>query len=108
MAKNSVIYPLSNVNKQSQSILIQRGEGSYVLDENGRRYLDLNSGLWNVPLGYGLWQYERIIAEQCHTLHYVNLISASSPKTDQFADEMIDYAGGGFVRLVYALSLIHI
>nr|WP_314931145.1 aminotransferase class III-fold pyridoxal phosphate-dependent enzyme [Shuttleworthia satelles] len=104
MAKNSVIYPLSNVNKQSQSILIQRGEGSYVLDENGRRYLDLNSGLWNVPLGYGLRQYERIIAEQCHTLHYVNLISASSPKTDQFADEMIDYAGGGFVRLVYACS----
>ncbi len=104
MAKNSVIYPLSNVNKQGQNIVLQRGEGSYVLDRNGRRYIDLNSGLWNVPLGYGVNRYEKVIAEQCHTLHYINLISASSPKTDQFADEMIDYAGNGFARLVYACS----
>ena len=28
-----------------------RGDGMYVFDQNGKRYLDLCSGLWNMPLG---------------------------------------------------------
>ena len=32
--------------------LIQRGEGIYVFDSEGSRYLEANSGLWNAVLGF--------------------------------------------------------
>lgn len=32
--------------------VIERGEGIYVFDRSGRRYMEGNSGLWNVVLGY--------------------------------------------------------
>ena len=31
---------------------ITRGEGSYLIGTDGKKYLDLRSGLWNVSLGY--------------------------------------------------------
>lgn len=32
--------------------VIERGEGAYVFDNAGRRYLEGNSGLWNMTLGF--------------------------------------------------------
>lgn len=32
--------------------IIARGEGAYVYDVHGRRYLEANSGTWNIALGY--------------------------------------------------------
>ncbi|MGO8264488.1 aspartate aminotransferase family protein, partial [Rhizobium ruizarguesonis] len=33
--------------------IIQRGEGVYILDNHGRKYLDGFAGLWCVNIGYG-------------------------------------------------------
>ncbi|MCC6305752.1 MAG: aminotransferase class III-fold pyridoxal phosphate-dependent enzyme [Rhodobacteraceae bacterium] len=34
------------------AVVITRGEGPYVVDVHGRRYLDANSGLWNMVAGF--------------------------------------------------------
>ena len=34
-------------------LVITRGEGAYVWDEDGRRYLDGTASLWNVNVGHG-------------------------------------------------------
>jgi len=34
-------------------IVITRGEGAYVWDADGRRYLDGTASLWNVNVGHG-------------------------------------------------------
>ncbi|HWC33604.1 MAG TPA: aminotransferase class III-fold pyridoxal phosphate-dependent enzyme [Mycobacteriales bacterium] len=34
-------------------LVITRGEGAYVFDEDGRRYLDATAGLWFCNVGYG-------------------------------------------------------
>src|SRR6056297_2093447 len=34
------------------TIVVTRGEGPYVMDTEGRRYLDANSGLWNMVAGF--------------------------------------------------------
>ena len=34
------------------TVVIERGEGPYVIDTEGRRYLDANSGLWNMIAGF--------------------------------------------------------
>jgi adenosylmethionine-8-amino-7-oxononanoate aminotransferase len=34
------------------TVVISRGEGPYIVDTNGKRYLDANSGLWNMVAGF--------------------------------------------------------
>ncbi|WGH79109.1 aminotransferase [Jannaschia ovalis] len=34
------------------TVVLTRGEGPYVIDTEGRRYLDANSGLWNMIAGF--------------------------------------------------------
>ncbi|MDO5606490.1 MAG: aminotransferase class III-fold pyridoxal phosphate-dependent enzyme, partial [Paracoccus sp. (in: a-proteobacteria)] len=37
---------------QRGTVVLTHGEGPYVVDVNGRRYLDANSGLWNMVAGF--------------------------------------------------------
>lgn len=38
--------------KERGTVVITHGEGPYVIDTEGRRYLDANSGLWNMVAGF--------------------------------------------------------
>ncbi|MFO1036277.1 MAG: aminotransferase [Geminicoccaceae bacterium] len=38
--------------EQTGPVIVDRGEGIYIYDDQGRRYLEGNSGLWNVVLGF--------------------------------------------------------
>lgn len=48
----SVIYPTTNLTSVEQMI-VDRGEGIYVYDSNGKQYLEGLAGLWCTSLGYG-------------------------------------------------------
>src|SRR5262245_61861144 len=55
-------------------ILFVRGEGLYLIDEKGEKYLDLLSGIGVNALGYGHPAIERAIVEQTRKLiHTSNL-----------------------------------
>ncbi len=55
-------------------LLFVRGEGVYLIDDQGTRYLDLLSGIGVNALGYAHPAIERAIAEQSHKLiHTSNL-----------------------------------
>jgi acetylornithine/N-succinyldiaminopimelate aminotransferase len=53
-------------------ILFVRGEGAYLIDEQGERYLDLLSGIGVNALGYAHPAIERAIAEQSRKLIHVS------------------------------------
>ena len=48
----SVFYPATNL-KQIEQLIIDRGDGVYVYDTNGNKYLEGLAGLWCTALGYG-------------------------------------------------------
>ncbi|WP_243026944.1 aminotransferase class III-fold pyridoxal phosphate-dependent enzyme [Thermus albus] len=50
--------------------VVVRGEGVWLYDEEGRRYLDFSSGLVALNLGHGHPRLVRAIAEQAATLAY--------------------------------------
>jgi acetylornithine aminotransferase/acetylornithine/N-succinyldiaminopimelate aminotransferase len=55
-------------------ILFERGDGVYIIDERGGRYLDLLSGIGVNALGYGNPVIEAAIAKQSRALiHTSNL-----------------------------------
>ena len=72
-----------------------RGEGSYLFDENGNRYLDCLSGLAVTSLGHAHPEVADAIAKQAKTLlHTSNLyLTEHQPVVAQALDELI--GGGG-------------
>lgn len=68
----SVLYPTTNL-KQVEQLNIVRGEGIYVFDDKGQRYLEGLAGLWCSALGYGNQELITAITTQLHTLPYSHL-----------------------------------
>ena len=50
----TLIHPYTNLDsfRASGPMIIERGEGIYVWDTDGRRYIEGLSGLWCTSLGY--------------------------------------------------------
>jgi putrescine---pyruvate transaminase len=49
---------------ESGELVIDRGEGAHVVDEEGRRYLDASGGLWYCNVGHGRTELAEAAAEQ--------------------------------------------
>ena len=49
--------------------VVDRGEGCYVWDESGRRYLDATASLWYANVGYGRREIAEAAAAQLEKLH---------------------------------------
>ena len=64
---SAIIYPTTNLN-QIEQLRICRGDGIYVYDEEGNRYLEGLSGLWCASLGYGNEELIDAINQQLKTL----------------------------------------
>ncbi len=63
---------------QSGPQIWQRGEGIYVYDNHGKKYLEGMAGLWCTALGYGEKELARVAAEQMETFCYGPLFAGKS------------------------------
>lgn len=54
---------------EGHEMIIDRGEGIYVFDEQGRRYLDATASLWYCNVGYGRKEIAAAVAAQMQKLH---------------------------------------
>ncbi len=72
-------------------IVIERGEGVYVWDEQGKRYLDAHGGLWLSNIGYGRKEIAQAIAKQAEKISWFSSFGgfANRPSLD-LADRVID------------------
>src|SRR5438093_8781509 len=79
------------------SVTFVRGEGSWLFDDEGNRYLDLLSGLAVTSLGHAHAEVADAIAAQARTLlHVSNLyFTEHQPVVAQRLDDLIGVAGGG-------------
>ena len=73
----SLIHPYTNLEKHKADgpLVIARGEGVYVYDEAGKRYLEGMAGLWSTSLGFSekrLVEAARRQMEQLPTYHIFN------------------------------------
>jgi acetylornithine aminotransferase len=70
-------------------VSFERGEGAWLFDENGKRYLDAISGLGVCALGHAHPELARVIAEQSATLiHTGNLVRI--PWQEKLADKVAE------------------
>ena len=66
------MHPNVNLRKYEQTggLVIERGEGIYVFDNNGKRYIEGLAGLWSVALGFGEKRLAEVAKAQMEKLPY--------------------------------------
>ena len=82
-------------------IPIEKGEGIYFWDYNGKRYTDMSSQLGNVNLGYGNRDMIEAAKEQLELLPYVAPARASGPRSE-LAKLLIDKAPDNMAKVFFA------
>ena len=85
--------------------VIVRGEGVYVQDSEGRRYLDAMSGLWCVNIGYGRHEIAEAAFRQMRELPYYNtFFRTTHPPAVKLAKVLTEIAPAGFERCIFTSS----
>ena len=72
-----VSYPTTNLTATEQ-LVIERGEGIYVYDNQGKQYLEGLAGLWCTSLGYGNRELIDTTTQQMSTLAYSHMFGGKT------------------------------
>jgi adenosylmethionine-8-amino-7-oxononanoate aminotransferase len=78
-----------------------RGEGAYVWDQHGKRYLDGLAGLFTSQLGHGRTELAEAGAKQASTLAYFPLWTYAHPRAIELAERLAGYAPGDLNRIFF-------
>jgi adenosylmethionine-8-amino-7-oxononanoate aminotransferase len=81
--------------------IIVRGEGCYVYDEHGKRYLDALSALYCVNIGHGRIELARAAAEQARELGFYTNWSYAHPPAIELAARIAELAPGNLNRVFF-------
>jgi adenosylmethionine-8-amino-7-oxononanoate aminotransferase len=81
--------------------VIVRGDGPYIYDSFGRRYLDGLSGLFVVQTGHGRQELADAAAKQAAELAYFPLWSYAHPKAIELAERLTAIAPGDLNRVFF-------
>jgi len=91
-------------NWRSPPKMAKRGEGVYLYDEDGKRYLDGIGGMFVVTVGHGVSEIADAIAEQARTLCFANRAQFTNEPQERLADLVIDMAPEGMDRVYFVTS----
>ena len=84
--------------------MIVRGEGQYVFDQHGKRYLDGLSGLFVSQIGHGRADVAEAGARQAAELAYFPLWSYAHPRAIELAERLAGDAPGDLNRVFFTTS----
>ena len=102
-----VVHPYSNLDAHDKRgpVVIVRGDGCYVEDENGNRYLEGMSGLWCASLGFSEKRLVDAAMAQFNTLPYYHLFNhRSHPPGIALAEALTAIAPEGLNHVLFANS----
>src|SRR6187401_2319423 len=81
--------------------VIVRGEGPYIYDSQGKRYLDALAGLFVSQLGHGRTDLAEAARKQAEQLAFMPLWSYAHPNAIELAQRVAAYAPGDLNRVFF-------
>jgi adenosylmethionine-8-amino-7-oxononanoate aminotransferase len=81
--------------------VITKGEGHYIYDDKGNKYIDGLSGLFVVQVGHGRERLAEAAKKQAEELSFFPLWSYAHPKAVELAARLADYAPGDLNRVFF-------
>ena len=73
-----------------------RGEGVYLWDEDGNRYLDFSSSAVVNFIGHGVKEIADAMTTQARQLEFVHSSQFTTPIAEEFAQQLLAFAGDNF------------
>lgn len=79
-----------------------RGEGTYIWDDKGRKYIDGLAGLFVVQAGHGRTELAEVAAKQAKELAFFPIWSYAHPKAVELAERLANYAPGDLNKVFFS------
>lgn len=102
-----LLHPVTNARKHEESgpIVIDRGQGIYVYDDEGREYIEAMAGLWSVGVGFGETRLADAAHRQMRKLPYYHSFSHKSnePSID-LAEKLVQLSPKRLRRVFFTNS----
>ncbi|HYG45463.1 MAG TPA: aspartate aminotransferase family protein [Bordetella sp.] len=101
------LHPYTNAiaHQRTGPIVIDRGEGIYVYDDQGRQYLEGMAGLWSVAVGFGEQRLVDAAARQLQKLPYYHTFTHKShAPAIELAERLVGYTGGRMAKAFFTNS----
>lgn len=98
----SIWHPFTQHKISQTSFTITRGEGAYLFDENGKRYLDLISSWWVNLHGHSHPEIARAIYNQSTTLEHVIFSGFTHEPAVTLAEELLKLLPNEFSKVFYS------
>lgn len=100
--RDNVWHHISPYNEKNPPMVVASGEGAWITDHNGNRYLDGMSGLWCVNVGYGREELAQAAYEQMKKVAYVPMTQSHEPAIE-LAVKLNDMLGDDY-KIFYSNS----
>jgi 4-aminobutyrate---pyruvate transaminase len=100
-------HPATNARRHETigPMVIERGEGVFVFDDQGKDYIEGLAGLWSVAVGFGEERLAAAAYEQMRKLPYYHSFSHKShPAAVALAERLVKMAPGGLAKAHFTSS----
>jgi len=101
------LHPSTNLRQFETEgpLVITRGDGVYVIDEYGNRYLEGMAGLWCASLGFSEARLAEAAYRQMRELPFYHAFAGKVPAiATELAEKLISVAPAGLARVIFANS----
>lgn len=104
--KRHVWHPFTQMRAwvAGEPLIIERGEGVFLFDTDGRRYYDANSSLWVNIHGHGRAELDAAVRGQLERVAHSTMLGLTHPAAAELAARLVDVAPEGLTRVFYSDS----
>jgi adenosylmethionine-8-amino-7-oxononanoate aminotransferase len=88
--------------RQADPLIIERGDGPYLFDTDGNRYIDGVSSLWCNVHGHRVAAIDAAVGAQLDKIAHTTLLGLASPPSIELAAELAQRTPGGLSKTFYS------
>ncbi|HWO16180.1 MAG TPA: aminotransferase class III-fold pyridoxal phosphate-dependent enzyme, partial [Solirubrobacterales bacterium] len=89
---------------EAEPLVIERAEGSHLIANDGRRYLDGVSSLWCNVHGHRHPGIDQAVRDQLGRVAHTTMLGLSHPGAAELAGRLVEIAPPGLSRVFYSES----
>jgi len=103
--RRHVLHPFQHFASfdEDGSLVIRRGEGCYIRDDNGKEYFDAVGGMWCTNIGLGREEMADAIADQVRKMAYANpFVDMTNAPAARLASKLAELAPGDLNHVMFS------
>jgi len=103
--RRHVLHPYQHFSSfdENGALVMRRGAGCYITDENGKDYFDAVGGMWCTNIGLGREEMAEAIVDQVRKMAYANpFVDMTNPPAARLAARLAELAPGDLNHVAFS------